>query len=215
MPGTSGQIRLDIDEIRLEKLKEKQDSLWAKEGTDDFNVESAKAMDLTVKSLQTYLSKERWRQFGLAAFLYAILGAFFAALLSGGVLEALLIGAGWTAYLGAIGLKKSNEERGAYKDRLIEDLTHQGNKQEVVIGMLEDRLIEVASLSPKPSPPKPPEDSRKSRQFYVIRKGGIKTPDHYLVEGNEEDGPWYPPGKYEKEEIDDWYKKGWIQWAYI
>jgi len=163
MPGTSGQIRLDIDEIRLEKLKEKQDSLWAKEGTDDFNVESAKAMDFTVKSLQTYLSKERWRQFGLAAFLYAILGAFFAALLSGGVLEALLIGAGWTAYLGAIGLKKSNEERGAYKDRLIEDLTHQGNKQEVVISMLEDRLKEVASVSDKPHPPEPPKENPKKK----------------------------------------------------
>jgi len=46
-------------------------------------------------------------------------------------------------------------------------------------------------------------------------EGGIKTGDHYLREGSEEKGPWFPLGKFDKEEIEEWERKGLIKWAYI
>jgi len=64
----------------------------------------------------------QYGQFGLAAGLYAILGAFFAAMLARDLLQAILIGAGWTAYLGALGLKKDYAQRKSIKDEATEKL---------------------------------------------------------------------------------------------
>jgi hypothetical protein len=54
------------------------------------------------------LSKEMWRQYAVAIVLYAVLGAFFTAALAQDVLQALVIGAGWTGLLGTLNLRQAS-----------------------------------------------------------------------------------------------------------
>jgi len=72
--------------------------------------------------LRDDLRSDMRQQFALAATLYVVLGAFFAAALAQDLLQALVIGAGWTAYLGAFGLKRDYAERKLIKDKATEEL---------------------------------------------------------------------------------------------
>jgi hypothetical protein len=55
---------------------------------------------------------ERWRQFGIAASLYVLLGGFFAAVLANDLFQSILIGASWTSYIGTLGLKRDSADKG-------------------------------------------------------------------------------------------------------
>lgn len=78
------------------------------------------AVEKVVNNLRDDLREERWRQFLIAAIFYAVLGAFFASLLAQDMLQGLLIGAGWTGYLGILGLKRDYAERASEKDNALE-----------------------------------------------------------------------------------------------
>ena len=169
MPGTSGQVSQEAEEYRLELFKKKLSELWKKE-ENDINIEAAKELEITTNHLQAQISKERWRQFGLAAFLYVILGAFFAALLTESFLQGLAIGAGWTAYLGTVGLKKDKEERGSIKDRQIDELLGNVRERERRIAYLENNLKETTKSGDEPS-----EESKKiTRGLYAPKSKSIE-----------------------------------------
>lgn len=200
MPGTAGQVNINAENVRLDQLRKKQDDLWKE---DPINAHAAQAIEVAVNNLYNNLNKERWRQFSLAAFLYAILGAFFASLLAQDVIQALLIGAGWTGYLGAFGLKREMEERGSRKDQQIDVLVSGIKEKDKTIDVLQKSHQDVLNSLSRIS-------NDMNRKFYVIRKGGIQVKDaggesiYSLLEGTKEKGPFYNVKDYP-----DFYTKMW------
>jgi phage-related protein len=209
MPGTSGKASLEAEEIRLESFKKKLSELWKKEEK-DINIEAAKELEIAITNLQAYISKERWRQFGLAAFLYVILGAFFAALLTESFLQALAIGAGWTAYLGVVGLRKDGEVRGSIKDREIEELERNVKVREQQVAIMEKSLKESHESFDKLTV----ESKKKTRVLYALKKIQ-EGEDIYLLEGTKDLGPWYSPGQFNNERLMKWKNQGKIDYTEI
>lgn len=117
VPGTAGQAEIDAGSARLLRLSERLEQLISASPVDSPAVQ---AIEKTVNNLRDDLRTERWRQFGIAAVLYVILGAFFAALLAQDILQALVMGAGWTAFLGTLGLKKDYSVRKTRKDDALD-----------------------------------------------------------------------------------------------
>jgi hypothetical protein len=118
VPGTAGSAKIIAGLKRVEEREKVLDGLIKDSAVR--NPEEIRAVELAANNLRDDVRDARRRQFILAASLYAILGAFFAALLAGDLLQALLVGAGWTAYLGALGLKSEYSERKSLKDEGIE-----------------------------------------------------------------------------------------------
>jgi hypothetical protein len=119
VPGTSGFARIEAGLKRVEEREKIIDKLIRdKRRYPDVITAVEKATD----NLRDDLRADRRQQFAIAATLYAILGAFFATALAQDLLQALLIGAGWTAYLGAMGLKRDYAERKSIKDKATEEL---------------------------------------------------------------------------------------------
>ncbi len=105
MPATSGQARIDEISARLKRLSERLDALIT---ADPGDPDAIRAVGERVENLADDLSKELWRQYAIAIVLYAVLGAFFAAALAQDVLQALVIGAGWTGLIGALNLRQAS-----------------------------------------------------------------------------------------------------------
>lgn len=118
LPGTAGQVRIDVNENRLENMSKRLEELVEESPPE---TEAIKEIGTVVNDLRKDLWKERWRQFGIAAILYALVGASFSVLLAQDLLQALVIGAGWTGLLGTLGLKKDYEERKNVKDAGLEE----------------------------------------------------------------------------------------------
>jgi hypothetical protein len=118
VPGTAGQAKIDAETQQLEALARRLHELIASTPIEPSAVE---AVERTVNNLRDDLRAETWRQFLIASCLYAVLGAAIAALLGDDLLTALVIGAGWTGFLGSLGLKRDYAERKAIKDSAIED----------------------------------------------------------------------------------------------
>lgn len=116
VPGIAGQARIDADGKRLELLYERLLAL-AKETPPD--AKGIEAIGESVDRLRDDLRRERWRQFTVALLFYVVLGAFFASALAYDLLQAIVIGAGWTGYTGVLGLKKDFGERKKAKDEQL------------------------------------------------------------------------------------------------
>lgn len=117
VPGTSGQAKIDADNERLERLSVRQEEII---NSIPLDTVAMAEIEKTVNNLRDDLRAERWRQFKIAAVLYAVLGAFFATLLARDILQAIVIGAGWTGFLGTLGLKRDYAERKTLKDAAME-----------------------------------------------------------------------------------------------
>jgi hypothetical protein len=120
VPGTAGFVRIEAGMRRVEEREKILDKLIKDPKR---NPEEIKAVEIAANNLRDDMRDDRRRQFTSAAALYALLGAFFAALLARDLIQALVIGAGWTACLGALGLKKDYAERKSMKDQTTEKLT--------------------------------------------------------------------------------------------
>jgi len=79
VPITAGQAKIDADTERLERLSQRLEELIT---ASSLNAAAIEAVESAVNNLRDDLRAERWRQFGIAAFLYAVLGAFFSAMLA-------------------------------------------------------------------------------------------------------------------------------------
>lgn len=119
IPGTTGFAHIDAGLKRVEEREKRLDQLINDSNSDPKRIES---IEKATNNLRDDLEQSRRKQFTLAAILYVVLGAFFAAMLARDLLQAILIGAGWTAYLGALGLKKDYNERKALKDDATQKL---------------------------------------------------------------------------------------------
>lgn len=130
VPGTAGQAKMDADANRLDRLYKRLEELTSAAKID---AGAVGALENSINNLRDDLRAERWRQFGIAAALYSLLGAFFAAALAQDMLQALVIGAGWTVYMGNFGLKQDHEERSSQKDAALDQLEAVVTSQQQVI----------------------------------------------------------------------------------
>jgi hypothetical protein len=116
VPGIAGRARIDAQSTQLDELSKRLGGLVRAAAID---AAAIAAVEKTVNNLRDDLRAEiRW-QYAVASLLYAVLGAAIAALLARDLLQAVLIGAGWTGLLGSIGLKKDYETRKEMKDATL------------------------------------------------------------------------------------------------
>lgn len=127
VPGTAGQAGIDAGIQRLETLSRRLDGLI---DANPPNADQIQAIEATVNNLRTYLTREKWRQFLIASLLYAVLGAAVASLLAQDILQAIVIGAGWTAFLGSFGLQREYRERHSERDAEIDAAVRRMEKVE-------------------------------------------------------------------------------------
>ena len=119
IPGTVGQVKIDTDTERLERYNKRLDDLT---NAANLDCEAVNTLEKLTNNLRDDLRVERRSQFGIAAVLYALLGAFFAAMLARDMLQALVIGAGWTSLIGNLGLKSDFKQRSSEKDKALDSL---------------------------------------------------------------------------------------------
>jgi hypothetical protein len=144
VPTTAGQAKIDAETERLERLSLRLEELI---NASPPNAAAIAAVESAVNNLRDDLWAERWRQFGIAAFFYAVLGAFFSAMLAKDLLQALFIGAGWTGLLGTLGLKNDYATRKAFKDAALEKtLEWVKRAEELVRRKGDDKLIAALPL---------------------------------------------------------------------
>lgn len=117
VPGTAGKARIDAETAQLDRLYQRLLGLAESPDLDPLGI---KALNDTVDKMRDDLRRERWRQFGLGFVFYTILGAIFASALAYDHLQAIVIGAGWTGYLGAVGLKGDFAERRRIKNESLD-----------------------------------------------------------------------------------------------
>ncbi|MCU0571659.1 MAG: hypothetical protein MUC41_01575 [Syntrophobacteraceae bacterium] len=130
VPGTAGQAQIDADNARLNTYYEQLKRLMATSPPDGTAIE---AVERAVNNLRDDLRAERWRQFGIAAFFYVILGGAVATILAADILQALVIGAGWTGWLGTLGLKADYAKRKELKDTVLEETLERAGKAETLV----------------------------------------------------------------------------------
>lgn len=95
----------------------------------NFENELADDYDLIIERLERQISQERWRLFGLGFPIYIFLGGFFATAFATNLLQAILIGFGWTAVADRIGLQKEIAVRKEFKDAEISELEKESTEQ--------------------------------------------------------------------------------------
>jgi hypothetical protein len=83
---------------------------------------AVQAVETAVNNLRDDIREEKRNQFLIAGLLYTILGVAIAMFLAGTALQAFVIGAGWTSFLGSLGLKGDYSQRKEVKDDAIKDL---------------------------------------------------------------------------------------------
>ena len=153
IPGTNGKAQLDVQMARLENEEKRLEQLINDANT---NPELLKAVEIAVNNIRDDITHERRKQFNQAAIIYLILGAFFAAMLATNMLQAIVIGFGWTAIVGVLGLKNDHEYRSNKKDEVIEKLEQ---KNEQLTALQENLSKQIDELSEKITEHKPEKGS--------------------------------------------------------
>ena len=122
IPGTAGKAKIDKDQADLDRCIKRIDELIS---GDDIDPDVIHSIQQHANNLRDDIRTEQWKQFWIAMILYAFLGAAFATMLADSYLQALIIGAGWTALIGTLGLKKDYQERKDEKHELNQKLINQ------------------------------------------------------------------------------------------
>ena len=116
IPGTAGRAHIDIERARLDELNK---HLSQALDTKPISSDTVKALGEMIDTARDDLRAELWRQYVLGAVLYTILGAFFASALAGDAIQAIVLGATWTSFLGVFGLKQDFASRNAVKEEAL------------------------------------------------------------------------------------------------
>ncbi len=119
IPGTAGQVKIDSQAERLDRFYKRLDELIK---ADKLEPKVIGVLENMVDKMRADLRAERWCQIGIAAVLYALLGAVVASMLAQDILQALVIGAGWTGLIGNLGLKSDYKKRASEKDSALDNL---------------------------------------------------------------------------------------------
>jgi hypothetical protein len=127
VPGTAGKAKIDADTERLKRLTERFEELATVNPPDSAAIT---AVGDQVDKIRDDLRNDTLSQFAIASILYVVLGAFFAMMLAQDILQAILMGAGWTAAVGTLGLKKDFEKRKEVKDDVAEKLLSRAEELE-------------------------------------------------------------------------------------
>ena len=147
VPGTAGFARIEANLKRVEEREKILDSMIQSSPNTAAEIE---AVEIATNNLRDDIRSDRQRQFFVAGSLYAILGAFFGSMLAQDMLQAIVIGAGWTAYMGSIGLKRDYGERKSVKDDVTVQLEDAWSKERQGKGLADDarvRLMTEAKIS--------------------------------------------------------------------
>ncbi|MGD2092528.1 MAG: hypothetical protein PVH61_40555 [Candidatus Aminicenantes bacterium] len=143
VPGTGGFTRIKANLQRLEEREKKVDELINDPQKDP---EFLEKVEKATNNLRDDLRVDRRNQFMLASVLYAFLGAFFAALLAKDIIQAMVIGAGWTGLIGALGLKRDYRERKQMKDAIttkMEKALFRPTKNNIEESYMNDLKMEI------------------------------------------------------------------------
>jgi len=131
VPKTAGQANLEEEMANL-KIEEAKLSKLTGDCTNNEcpppNPEIVKALGTVVNDLRVSVTQERRKQFAQAAGIYLILGAVFAAMLAVNMLQAIVIGFGWTGVIGVLGLNQDHDYRSSKKDDVIDKLQKNQNQ---------------------------------------------------------------------------------------
>jgi len=159
VPGTNGKALLDARMKRLESEEQRLDQMIK---DPDVKPEQLSAVSNAVNKIRDDISNDKRRQFTLAAFIYLVLGAFFAGMLATNMLQALVIGFGWTAVVGVLGLNSDNQFRKSQKDGAIDDLENKitalKKEWEVYTKQIDELSVKVSSHNPEPGSIRTQED---------------------------------------------------------
>jgi hypothetical protein len=117
VPGTAGKAEIDKDTERLEAMKDRLDTLIK---SDKCEYECIKAVETAVNNFRDDIRVERHYQYAIGASVYLVLGGIFATMLAHDLLQAIVIGFGWTSVMGVLGLKQDYESRKSAKDDTLE-----------------------------------------------------------------------------------------------
>jgi len=158
VPGTDGAAIIEADTIRLKNNSDRLDTLIQSEKCDS---ECIKALGTVVNDLRDDINAEKWHQFKYAVPIYLILGAVFATMLALTLLQAILIGFGWTGVIGVLGLKSDYQYRKSLKDAQMDD-------QKKQIKDLEAKVPKDQRDPAKATPT--PQETIREMKFDIARK---------------------------------------------
>jgi len=137
LPGLNTRVSIRNLEVEIESDKQEREQLWNewKETKDDRLAAQVGLLDQKIEKDQNRLdgNKKRLRQASVA--LYMPLGGAFATLLAADFIQALTIGAGWTALISMIGIKREEAEASTEKE-------HESNSMDKKKQQLKDMIDE-------------------------------------------------------------------------
>ena len=154
--------RLEAEELILDQLIK------------DPNVkpEHLVAVNEAVNTIRDDISQDKRRQFNQAALIYLFLGAFFAGMLATNMLHAIIIGFGWTAVIGVLGLNSDNKYRKSQKNEAIDELEKENAeliKNNVAYQKQIDELSKkVAAHNPEPGSVRTEADIEHNKSVAAI-----------------------------------------------
>jgi hypothetical protein len=141
LPSMGGKAKYDLVEQELQDFKSRREkALKAREeyarGETEPPLERLEAelrlsndYERTIRRLEAQLAQERWNLFLVGFPVYLLLGGFFASAFATNLLQALLIGFGWTALADRIGLRRELDSRKQMKDEQINKIEAEGLEQ--------------------------------------------------------------------------------------
>jgi hypothetical protein len=134
LPSMGGKGEYEVGKLELDELVEERDAQLAlrkdyaggKGKTTEQQLRASEALtgslDTAIAQRESALTQQRRRLVAIGMPIYLILGGAFAVLFASNLLQAILIGFGWTAVADRLGLNKELEARGAKRDEVIAEL---------------------------------------------------------------------------------------------
>ncbi|PKL60738.1 MAG: hypothetical protein CVV33_01095 [Methanomicrobiales archaeon HGW-Methanomicrobiales-4] len=142
LPGTAGMAIVEEEMIRLRKNEDLLDGMMS---DPNCNPECLTAKQTVVENHRKYITGERWKQYLTGFPLYIILGGFFALMLATDLLQALLMGFGWTTIVGSLGLKSDFQYRKDKKNLQLDASNNQISGWKELIESILSRLERTAN----------------------------------------------------------------------
>jgi hypothetical protein len=162
LPSMGGKAEYEEGKVELEELvKQRNAQLELREGyaagkgkATDAQLRAAEtltgSLDTAISQKESSLTQERRRLVAIGMPIYLVLGGAFAVLFAANILQALLIGFGWTAIADRLGLNKELAVRSAKRDETIaklSDKAKEGDQAKVDLAATEARADKLAQAS--------------------------------------------------------------------
>jgi len=116
LPGTAGVPRLEAMQTMVGQLEARLLELAQASPADTAAIDS---IGKVTHDLRDDFARDRNRQFALGGLLYLVGSAMAAAIFAADLVQALVVGAGWTGIVGAYVVKQDANARGEAKDTVI------------------------------------------------------------------------------------------------